>query len=498
MDQPNAQQGPHKIINLTQEQQDIIKAFGTGRNLLVCALAGTGKTSTLLSIAKAYPQKKGLYLAYNKALQLEAREKFPRYIRAKTIHGLAYEDVGTCYTSQLTQKLNISTIVDYLEITPLRQGRCFATPELIAVSAHDMVKTFCYSLDHDLTLFHYSKRCIDLLLDKYKWLKFNLENVEFPASFIEHFVSQSFDYAKTLWDAMSDPANEAVPASHDTYLKIYQLREPIIKGYDYIMLDEAQDANPVILDILSRQNAQRIYVGDENQQIYGFRGTINAMSALDGDTYYLTQSFRFGNAVAEEANKVLKALNVTNLIKGHDQIQSRVGPINGRLPYTFIARTNAELIKRIVSKESNSKKIHFVGGVAKVLSLFESAYFLNRKQLSKVSDASLKRFPSWDKFVEEANLSKDHEYLGITNFIYEYGNKVPKVLDLIKKLCSYEEREADVVMTTAHKAKGRQWSQIHVHDDFLSDAAVEEKNIYYVALTRAIDVLYIASGKALN
>src|SRR5690606_19029569 len=115
-----------------------------------------------------YPQKKGLYLAYNKALQLEAREKFPRYIRAKTIHGLAYEDVGICYTSQLTHKLNISMIVDYLEITPLRHGKCLASPELIAASSHDMVKAFCHSLDHSLTLFHYSKRCVDLLLDRYK------------------------------------------------------------------------------------------------------------------------------------------------------------------------------------------------------------------------------------------------------------------------------------------------------------------------------------------
>jgi superfamily I DNA/RNA helicase len=47
------------------------------------------------------------------------------------------------------------------------------------------------------------------------------------------------------------------------------------------MLDEAQDANPAILDILSHQNVQRIYVGDENQQIYGF-GTINAMNTMRG------------------------------------------------------------------------------------------------------------------------------------------------------------------------------------------------------------------------
>jgi superfamily II DNA or RNA helicase len=63
-------------IQLTGEQREIIAAVSTGRNILVAALAGTGKTSTLLGVAKAYPDRKGLYLAYNKALQLEARAKF--------------------------------------------------------------------------------------------------------------------------------------------------------------------------------------------------------------------------------------------------------------------------------------------------------------------------------------------------------------------------------------------------------------------------------------
>ena len=73
---------------------------------------------------------------------------------------------------------------------------------------------------------------------------------------------------------MADVENERIPATHDVYLKLYQLSKPSIQGYDYIMLDEAQDANPSILDILSHQQIQRIYVGDKNQQIYEFRGTI--------------------------------------------------------------------------------------------------------------------------------------------------------------------------------------------------------------------------------
>ena len=140
--------------------------------------------------------------------------------------------------------------------------------------------------------------------------------------------------------------------------------------------------------------------------------------------------------------------------------------------------------------KSETVKIHFVGDVNKVIPLFESAYFLRKNKPSLMTDFSLKRFSTWDKFVNEAYLSQDHEYLAIINFIQDYHNDVPEILKLIKRLCSYTEEEADIIMTTAHKAKGRQWSQVHVHNDFLSNTSSEEKNIYYVALTRAVDVMF--------
>ena len=46
-----------------------------------------------------------------------------------------------------------------------------------------------------------------------------------------------------------------------------------------------------------------ILVGDPNQQIYQFRGAVNALHSFDADrTFYLTQSFRFGPEVAFAAN----------------------------------------------------------------------------------------------------------------------------------------------------------------------------------------------------
>jgi len=47
-----------------------------------------------------------------------------------------------------------------------------------------------------------------------------------------------------------------------------------------------------IADIFQRQKMARIMVGDPHQQIYGFRGAINAMDLVQAThTFYLTQVF---------------------------------------------------------------------------------------------------------------------------------------------------------------------------------------------------------------
>jgi len=59
--------------------------------------------------------------------------------------------------------------------------------------------------------------------------------------------------------------------THGCYLKLWQLSDPRLLA-DYVLLDEAQDANPVAAAIADRKlHAQRILVGDRCQAIYGWR-----------------------------------------------------------------------------------------------------------------------------------------------------------------------------------------------------------------------------------
>ena len=73
----------------TEEQQAILDAIG--RVLLVNARAGTGKTATLRMIASANPDRKTLYLVFNRKAREEAEEKFPGNVKVQTVHSFAFE-----------------------------------------------------------------------------------------------------------------------------------------------------------------------------------------------------------------------------------------------------------------------------------------------------------------------------------------------------------------------------------------------------------------------
>lgn len=290
-------------------------------------------------------------------------------------------------------------------------------------------------------------------------------------------------YACDLWNRQSDISDHDIPCNHDTYLKVYQLSKPIIEDYDYIMLDESQDANPCIIDILSIQKCQVIYVGDEYQQMYSFRGTINAMKKIEAETYCLSQSFRFGNAIAKEANVILKSLHSPNLIKGLSSINSVVLKTI-KPPYTFIARNNLRLFEECLDKIDEGYKCCFVGDLQSMIRLIRSAYSLWCKKNEWINDKRVSCFENW---YELTNYVREHDAQELSicvSFIMKYDVSTLEKLREIQTEAKYKEDEADIILTTAHKAKGREWNNVMLAEDF-NLKTDDEKNIYYVALTRA-------------
>lgn len=479
------------MVSPTLEQQAIVNAVASGKTLKVSALAGTGKTSTLVMIAKAYPNKKGLYLAYNKALQLEAQQRFPAWVECKTIHGLAFCQYGWKFTDQLKERADPSKLIAQLDIEeyhvklPGEELVTFSTLAILGLTK-EVVSHFSFSNKATIELNDIEWYIVSETSKSHSILAKKGEIYDKNKSLIDDFYlafnNNLLGYARTLWRLQANKSNNNVPAEHDTYLKLYQLSQPKITEYDYIMLDEAQDANPCILDILQKQICQIIYVGDQHQQIYAYRGTVNAMEKIDADTYYLTQSFRFGDAIADEANVILKDLDSPFQVKGLSSINSCLGFESGS--YTFIARTNAKLIETCVDRIGEGYKCCFAGDIKSVLSLIRSAYSLWCKKPEWVRDQRVTSFLTWDELVIFAKDQDDAELLMPINFILKHGKDTLTKLKVVESEAKHTEQDADIIFTTAHKSKGREWDQVALANDF-NLRSDQEKNLYYVAMTRA-------------
>ena len=81
------------MINLSAEQENILLHIQSGKNVVVDSCAGTGKTTLILSVAKALPSKKLLQMTYNSMLRYEVKDRVKRSgidnMQVHTFHSLA-------------------------------------------------------------------------------------------------------------------------------------------------------------------------------------------------------------------------------------------------------------------------------------------------------------------------------------------------------------------------------------------------------------------------
>ncbi len=103
-------------MKATQEQQEIISGVQQGKDMIINAFAGSGKTSVLIMIAEAYPERRGIYLAYNRSIADEARSKFPPHIQCITTHSLAYQAIGKHFKAKLQQRLTATKVLNYFNV----------------------------------------------------------------------------------------------------------------------------------------------------------------------------------------------------------------------------------------------------------------------------------------------------------------------------------------------------------------------------------------------
>lgn len=468
-------------FNPTDEQVAIRDGFRSGEHLKINAGAGTGKTATLRLLAEeGKPSaRNGIYLAFNKPIAEEAQRKFQGTpVVAKTIHSLAYREFGAPRAHRMNAKrymrwndkataLGIGgTRIDLRGLSTGGGASSISAQQLVRMT-EDAVAAFCHSSDDD----------------------FNASHVSFEAAFRlnaegERVVAEKVaEYARRYWKDIENLDGE-LRFTHDHYMKLYALSRPKLP-YDFILLDEAQDTDPLMIGLIEDQtDAQVVVVGDRAQAIYGWRGAVSAMDAFGGDSYDLSQSFRFGEDIAEYANRFLGLLGDFRLTGAAKP--SSVYRATMRQPEAILTRTNMGALVELTlaQREGHTTAIGGRHVPQELRKLAEAAKSLH--DTGKTKHRDLEMFSSWRAVQDYADHEADMELKKFVKLIDDYGaDTVVRAID-----SCVPDQQARTLVSTAHAAKGLEWFQVKVADDFRGprnpeEVLKEEVMLSYVAVTRA-------------
>ncbi len=479
-------------MELTPEQQVVINSSG---NLVINAVAGSGKTTTLIEYAKSRPpQSKILYLAFNKTVKTEAVQKFKAAgltnVKVETAHSLAFDHIIKFSKYQVVQGYKSYELCDILNM----QSGDRHTDYIIASHVNKFISLFCNSKAAKVQELNYKEEITDAK----------------AKTFVNNFYSRIEQHTRELLAKM-DKGEIAV--THDFYLKKFQLSNPVLP-YDYILFDEGQDASAAMLEVFLQQKAVKIIVGDMHQQIYGWRYAINSLQQVDFPVYNLSSSFRFDDEVALVANKILnwkKHLKQPPAVK----IIGAGQPAESNRTRATLGRTNLSLLLNAIAQWQHGeiKSIYFEGNINSYTfadegaSLYDVLNLYNGKP-DKIKDkliGSMKTMKELEDYIEK---TEDASLGMIVEVVKEFGNRLPGLISELKDNHTAAKEDAEMIFSTVHRCKGMEYDEVTLLKDFIT----EEKLLKYIAqaggdamtekakskLAEEINILYVAATRAKN
>uniref|UniRef100_A0A673YSI8 F-box DNA helicase 1 n=1 Tax=Salmo trutta TaxID=8032 RepID=A0A673YSI8_SALTR len=443
-------------VQVTHEQQQILNHdIHRDHVVKIMAFAGTGKTTTLIRYAQQRPHQHFLYMAFNKSVATQAQRCFPSNVDCRTVHSMAFGAVG---------KSNVKP---------------FSVAWVVTLT----LNAYMASADTHITPNH--------VPNKYK-------NTHGQVTMPDRNAKRMFARdAQRIWDkmaALEETREYAHHMTHDGYLKLWQLQRPTLDKYDVIFIDEAQDCTPAIMDIMLPQHCGKILVGDPHQQIYTFRGAVNALNLVEHThLYYLTQSFRFGSEIAyigatilqvcKKVKKILVGGKQDGCVRGKAVDSLRLlttGLSPGRGKIAVLSRSNLSVFDQAVRlTDANPHcRLHIIGGVEnfglkRIMDIWVLMQPENNRSRGewRIKDSFIRRFTQhslggYFGLKSYAKKTEDRELEGKLSMVEKYNSRIPELVERLYGCTEREAQHADFILGTVHKSKGLEFDTVVITDDF--------------------------------
>lgn len=456
---------------------------GTGHTVIE-ALAGSGKTTTIVESVKYIPEDaKGLLTAFNKRIAEELKRRVQSFnIDISTLHSLGLKSLGATYKKITVDNYKTTNIIK--KLFPKEKNVRYELEKAV-----NLAKAYVASTSSE----------IDIIMDKHDIDTFKMPRSEFINNVIVVMdICRSkptiVDFSDMIW--LPNVLTVNVPK------------------YDRLFIDEAQDLNKAQLGLVlqavygppktsrSRAEGRVVAVGDQNQAIYGFAGAdmdsiSNIKNKLNAKTLPLSITYRCPVSVVKEAQVLVPTIEQSPYaIEGSVSNITLQEMKNTAKPGCFIlSRKNAPLIGLAMYFIKNGIPANIQGR-----DIGENLLNIVRKAKSNDIESFIAYVKKWqvkevDRLTHlERNTEQVTDKAECLFALCESVDSIDELKITIEKLFSDVDDSNKIVLSTVHKAKGLERDDVYMLAGTFFPGKQEELNIKYVAITRSKKNLYMVTS----
>lgn len=506
-------------------QKDIFNfILKDNRNAVVSAVAGSGKTTTLLKALDLIPEDKSvLFLAFNVSIRDELKRRIPenKNIEVMTLNGFGYTIMRNMYDCGVDDKsLKYRNL--FWDIIKFFNGE-----------KPDGLDKYGFNEEQYKYIKNIYDACQGENIDRYKFVsdvvslcnlsRQNLINFEIKPIGVGEINKIAEIHSISNQDGESTAAWYLSKLGM-SYLKIIDYTDMIClplllnhRGptYDFVFIDECQDLNTchrhLMHNAMKSDGGRFIAVGDPKQAIYAFAGADHESYQKLKDlpnTIELPLSYTY--RVSPEIVNLVRHLNPA--IMAHTK--NRPGRVLENFSYKdiqdgdmVICRNTFPVVSLCLRLLSEGKKSYIIGSdfgksLTKMISdcqkKMDEFNMMNvlccllkdkEKLIEKImTNHTMKR----GEALEDSQvilLSEKIQAIEVLSYGIDDPNEVVKKIDAIFS----DDKKTGICLSNVHKAKGLEAERVFIiHQDlFPSKYAIlpwqieQEKNLEYVAYTRA-------------
>lgn len=478
-------------MKFSPNQEQIFTLALKEESAIINAVAGSGKTTTVMELARRMPLS-GILLAFNKAIAEELSKDLPPNFKASTFHALGFSILKQRLGGKI--KVDAKKVFSLIKLSGMNENLAYPASQLVGKAKTYGIGVFFLIDDNEAWA---------AVLDK-------SSEIDIPEGFNPE---QLVKFAKTFLQKSNEDFS-TIDFDDMLYLPLI-LRNRYnwtFDQYPCIIVDEAQDTNGVQIELLKCLTQRVIAVGDRHQAIYAFRGSYyTAMDkiaeAFNAVEYPLDVSYRCPRLVVDHVRPHVPHIrareNAPDGICEQLEKQSFLKTL-GEAPLEqclIVCRTNAPIMRLCLLRLRNRQKFTCLSDFPQTL--LKSVNMIKANGLADFMTKYAERFDALIESLEKKGLRnrvalEQDKYDAIQALVSECET-LHGLTHLLNKLMY---SDGGPRLSSIHKSKGLQSPTVFFYqsdrvpaawviDKGTPDDLIQEQNLYYVACTRAQASLYL-------